>query len=99
MVVATPEPAIRKTVALHPAMDQLLRRTWAIMIEDGLDATYSTAMNYLLLAAFTEIGSETGPSRDALSALGDFMADRETIDRLNLQDHVFSLKGLWDTNT
>ncbi len=40
---------VKKTVALHPLVDRAVRRLWARLIEAGLDASYSTALNLLVM--------------------------------------------------
>jgi len=45
---------IKKTVVIHPLMDSYVRKTWAILIENGKDASYSTALNFMLLATIFE---------------------------------------------
>jgi hypothetical protein len=45
---------IRKTIAIHPIMDSYIRKTWALLIEEGYDEGYSTALNFMLLATIME---------------------------------------------
>lgn len=45
---------IKKTVVIHPIMDSYIRKTWAILIENGKDASYSTALNFMILATIFE---------------------------------------------
>jgi hypothetical protein len=41
---------IKKTIVIHPEMDALIRRAWAKLIEKGYDASYSTALHFVLAA-------------------------------------------------
>ena len=51
---------IKKTVVLHPIMDSYIRKKWAILIENGHGANYSTALDRMLLAAIMEVTKEGG---------------------------------------
>jgi siroheme synthase (precorrin-2 oxidase/ferrochelatase) len=85
-------PVVKKTVALHPIMDRYIRRTWALLIEAGYDATYSTALNFILLGAVLEAIKEGGWSDETRRMLWDsFMEDRKTIEELNLEDMLTTL--------
>lgn len=84
-------PVIKKTVAIHPLMDQYIRKTWALLVESGYDATYSTALNFMLLATIYEATQERGLSEKARDLIWKFVADQKTIDELNLQDHLVNI--------
>jgi hypothetical protein len=88
-------PMVKKTVVLHPIMDAYVRKTWAILIEDGLDATYSSAVNFMLLAAIKEAEKENGLSQDVRDLVWEFASDPETMDRLNLEDQLLNVRNLW----
>ena len=83
------EKTIKKTVALHPLMDEYVRITWSIMIENNVpDASYSSALNFMLLGAIFEAQKKRGWTRDTLENVWDFAFDRETIEQLKLQETV-----------
>ena len=42
-------PVVKRTVVLLPEVDKLVRKLWALFIEEGYDTTYSTALNILVL--------------------------------------------------
>jgi hypothetical protein len=94
----TPETPIKKTVVIEPLMDGFVRKTWAILIEDGYDASYSTALNFMLLAAVMEATKTKGLSQKARDTVWAFANDQDTIDKLNLHDHVARLRELWGAN-
>jgi len=83
---------IRKTVALHQVMDQCVRKLWARLIEEGKDASYSTALNALILIAIMELGKPEGLSEETLKTLISFLNDQKTIESLNVQDFVANLE-------
>lgn len=83
---------IKKTVVIHPIMDGYIRKTWSILIEQGHDATYSMALNYMLLITIMEATGEGGLSERTVETLQDFLYDRKTIDSLNLQEHLSQLR-------
>lgn len=84
---------IKKSVVLHPIMDQYIRKTWALLIEAGHDATYSTALNFMLLAAIDESIKDDGLSEETRDDLWGFVNDQRTIDKLNRADYLDQLRG------
>jgi hypothetical protein len=78
---------VKKTVAIHPVIDKYIRMTWALLIEAGYDATYSTALNLMLLAAILEI-SRGGLSRETAEVLQSFLRDVKTVEELKLVEQV-----------
>ena len=85
--------SIKKTVVLHPLMDRYVRKIWAILIEDGYEATYSMALNFMLLAAIQEGIKDGGLADETRKIVWAFADDQATISQLNLQDHVSQLRG------
>lgn len=78
---------IKKTVAIHPVIDQYVRDMWAILIQAGYDASYSTAVNYMLLEHIRSV-AEHGIEKDVSDDLTSFLEDEETIEELNLEDYA-----------
>jgi hypothetical protein len=78
---------VKKTVAIHPVIDKYIRMTWALLIEAGYDATYSTALNLMLLAAILEI-SRGDLSRETAEILQSFLRDVKTVEELKLVEQV-----------
>lgn len=89
-----PETPIKKTVVMHPLMDAYVRKIWAILIEEGYDASYSMALNFLLLIAVMEATKKEGLSQKARDTVWAFANDQEKMDKLNLHDHVARLREL-----
>ena len=87
--------SIKKTVVLHPMMDKYVRKTWAILIEGGYDATYSMAVNFMILAAIQEGIKDGGFAEETRDVIGNFADDQATISQLNLQDHLSQLNEIW----
>ncbi len=85
-------PVVKKTVALHPIIDGFVRKTWALLIEKGYDATYSTALNFMLLGAILEAVKEGGWSEETRELVWNFMEDRETIEELDLEDQLTNIE-------
>ena len=69
-----------------------------MLIEDGHSATYSMALNFMLLATVMEAIKEEGLSDYARETVWGFVNDQDTIRRLNLQDHLANLRELWGMN-
>lgn len=76
---------VKKTVALHPIMDNYVRKMWAILIEDGYDASYSTAINYMLLCQMMTV-IEKGIPKKVRDDLNSFLEDEDSIQELNIED-------------
>lgn len=83
---------VKKTVAVHPLMDQYIRQTWSMLIEEGHDATYSTALNFILLGAINEAIRDKGWSKVTRKNVWAFIEDEATIRALNLEGHLAQLK-------
>ena len=78
---------VKKTVAIHPIMDKYIRDMWSMLIKAGYDATYSTALNFMLLESICSV-AEHGTEKDVSTELNLFLADETTINELNLQEYV-----------
>lgn len=83
---------VKKTVAIHPIMDGYIRMTWAMLVEAGYDATYSSALNFMLLATIMETTKEGGLSDETRDKIWQFAEDQATISELNLQEHLANLR-------
>ncbi len=88
-------PVVKKTIVLHPIMDAYVRKTWALLIEDGVEATYSSALNFMLLATIKEAEKDGGLSSETRDAIWNFAYDPDTMDRLNLEDGLINVRSLW----
>ena len=79
---------IKKTVVIHPIMDSYVRKTWALLIESGKDASYSSALNFMLLATIFEAQKPEGLTEETRKFIWNFIEDQNTIDELNLEDFM-----------
>jgi len=86
---------IKKTVALHPMIDNYVRKTWAMLIDEGYDATYSYALNFMLLLAIVQASGSDGLSEETKDVIWAFARNRELINALNLEDDTAKLKAMW----
>jgi len=84
---------IKKTVMIHSIMNSIVRKTWAILIENGKDASYSLALNFMLLGFMLEAQKPEGLSKKTRELIWNFMEDRKTIDELNVQDLLITLEA------
>jgi len=87
---------VKKTLAIHPIMDGYIRKTWSILIDKGHDATYSTALNMMLLMAIMEVAERRHLSEKTNETISGFLADHATITRLNLEDHLIELDKFYE---
>ena len=76
---------VRKTVALHPIWDQYVRNTQAVILESGIDASYSLALNYMLLIAFNLVINQ-GVDEVTWKMMSLFLEDQKTLEDLNFSD-------------
>ena len=83
---------IKKTVVIHPIMDSYIRKTWAMLIENGKDASYSLALNFMLLAMIFEAIKPEGLTEKTRELIWNFIDDKKTINELNLQDFLMTLE-------
>jgi len=79
---------VKKTVAIHPVIDRYVRRVWALLVESGYNAKYSTAVNFILLGGILEALKDGGWSEETRKAVLSFIEDEEVLNRLNLESMV-----------
>jgi hypothetical protein len=82
---------IKKTVAIHPIMDSLIRKTWAMLIESGKDVSYSASLNFIILIAILETSKNEGLSEETRKIAWKFVEDQKAIEELNLEDLLANL--------
>jgi hypothetical protein len=84
-------PVIKRTVAIHPEIDRLIRRAWATLIEKGYDVSYSTTLHFMLLAGICSMLKEDGLSEEeALKYIEGFMSG-EKVKELDREDAIIKL--------
>ena len=80
-------PVVKRTAALHPIMDYYVRKLQAIMIEKGWNATYSTALNYMVLYNVLDV-AERKMHPKVVKLLQNFLEDRKTIKQIQREDRM-----------
>jgi hypothetical protein len=80
-------PVVKKTVAFHPIMDNYVRKLLAILIEKGWNATYSTALNYMILGHAMDVSTRKMHPK-VVKILQDFLHDRKTIREIQRHDRL-----------
>jgi hypothetical protein len=76
-------PVVKKTVALHPIMDRYVRKLQAILVEKGWNATYSTALNYMILFQVFDVVYGKKRRGELLRA---FLEDTKTVSEIVKED-------------
>jgi hypothetical protein len=76
---------IKKTVALHPIMDNYVRLLQSILIQKGHNATYSTALNSMILYQVMDI-SNRKMHPEVVKIINGFLNDDETISEISAED-------------
>ena len=86
---------IKKTVVLDDRIERFVRQTQAILVqaEPPVEASYSAAVNFMLLAAIQEASRPNGLSPDTREILWDFVYDAATIDELNLHERMDAVRS------
>ena len=81
---------MKRTVAIHPLLDSYIRETWALMVKDPdvSDPTCSAALNFMLVGAVIDASQDGGWTDDAREAAWGFASDRETVERLGLEERL-----------
>ncbi len=76
---------VKKTVALHPIMDNYVRLLQSILIQKGHNATYSTALNSMILYQVMDV-SNRKMHADVVKIINAFLNDDETIGEISAED-------------
>jgi len=71
-----------KAVVLHPIISDYIDHTQKVLQENGNDASYSVAVNAVLLMAIMESKRPGGLSKETREAVKDFVEDQSTIQEL-----------------
>lgn len=85
---------IKKTVVLDDRIERFVRQTQAILLqaEPPIEATYSAALNFMLLGAIHAASRPGGLSPETRQVMWDFARDSETIEELNLRDRMDAVR-------
>ena len=86
---------IKKTVVLDDRIEKFVRRTQALMLEaePPLEATYSAALNFMLLAVIHEASRPGGLSAETREVIWDFARDNDTLEELNLHERMRAVRA------
>jgi hypothetical protein len=80
-------PVVKRTVALHPIMESYVRKLQSIMIDKGWNATYSTALNWMILYSALDV-AERRIHPKVGEILHNFLEDRKTIKQIQREDRM-----------
>jgi len=80
-------PVVKKTVSIHPIMDSYVRKLQAILVDKGYNATYSTALNYMLLYNIFDVQHRKMHPK-VIELLQSFLNDRKTIKQIQREDRM-----------
>ncbi len=79
---------VRRTVVLDSKLDACVREAWAELLGRGYEATYSMALNFMLVGHYAQATRPEGLVEEARGMMWNFAADRITTRHLNIQDHL-----------
>jgi hypothetical protein len=92
----TKNKLIKRTVVLDPAADAYLRKVWAMLIDQGEDANYSTALNMVLLATIVEAKRAPGSlPRDTRRFLWEYVKNASASDTIKGDDTREAILKFW----
>ncbi|MSP78019.1 MAG: hypothetical protein EXR67_00410 [Dehalococcoidia bacterium] len=87
---------IKRTVVLDPIVDAYVRKVWAMLIDTGADANYSTALNFLSIAIIMEARKAPGSlPRDTRRLLWDFVGNSDATLNVKGDDGREALTKFW----
>ena len=86
---------IKKTVAIQPVIDAYIRKIWSMLINEGYDANYSTALNFMLLLAIVQVTGDRGISEETKKIVWAYIGNRSLINALDLGEDISKLRELW----
>ena len=89
-----PEDYRKKTVVLHPLIEQFVRQTQGILINADVEGTYSAAVNFMLLG-FVMAASESDLPPEAMETVWSFARDARTIEEINLRERMHQLQSVF----
>ena len=79
-----------RVLILHPIIRDYVELTQKVLKENGNDASYSVAINTMLLTAIMESKRPEGLSKETLEAVKDFVEDVNTIRELSPRESDLS---------
>ena len=82
---------VKKSVAIHPIWDHYTRKMWAMLVDAGHNASYSTALNFMLLMGFFLVVNR-GIDEKTKGLMDDFLEDEKTLRQLGHQDLLLRFK-------
>lgn len=86
-------PVVKKTVALNSVVDEVVRKCWAILIQRGYDATYSMALNALIMAGWlAPTYMRNKDSNKLFDDFNNFLHDENTIKEINFEEMVIKFE-------
>ena len=95
MAVEHDTRVIKKTVAIQPVIDAYIRKIWSMLIDEGHDANYSTALNFMLLLAIVQVTGDRGISEETKRIVWAYIGNRSLINALDLGEDISKLKEIW----
>ena len=95
MAVEHDTRVIKKTVAIQPVIDAYIRKIWSMLIDEGYDANYSTALNFMLLLAIVQVTGDRGISEETKRIVWAYIGNRSLINALDLGEDISKLKEIW----
>ena len=77
--------AVKKSVAIHPILDKIVRRFWASLITAGYDANYSTVLNMLSFAGAWAL-IQLSENDELWKLIKSFLQDTKILEDLKLAE-------------
>lgn len=87
---------VKRTVVLDALVDEYVRETWSLLAKnpDVYDATYSLAINFMLIGALLEAHKRKGWAKATRDDVWSFATDRTMAEELKAREAIEAVKGL-----
>lgn len=77
----------RRTIVINPEIEQVIRSVQAYLVKQGWNASFSTAINVMILSYFNNMIRQDNPRREIAERARTYLEKRETgITNQELQD-------------
>ena len=84
---------VKRSVAIDPVLDRVIRGTWEGLVDAGYDVSYSTVLNFLLTLAVLQTAKH-GIDEDIAQTLKELLETSPTVLELDIVDAELKLKDI-----
>lgn len=85
---------IKKTVVINQIADEFIRKLWAVLVQEGYNASYSTAVNMMILGHVMNVDEER-LSKNTKKELLSFLEDDEYYLNFGVEDYADEMDDIF----